>query len=293
MLLFRSARGWQGLGHYFLDAVAADRFTHIDGTFRVDRHHVQETEQAWVVSEPTEAGDGRSARHCGGFIEGPQHLVLAVRDEGPCLRRIAREIDVPCGAAAFLAGANLSRNDVDVADEGTVSPVDVDLVLPPAAAVYQLLAADPAATRRAAATDGDLIVARADAAELAQIISPGVEHDHAMIAIPIGDIDAARLTRDRVGVRVDRNGCRQIEILMAEACPGDIASTRPSARNRRVGVRGHVSAGAAVALELLPDLQQHRAAIMRVFLDDAVAVAADPNVVLIIDITAMHAVRQH
>lgn len=90
---------------------------------------MQETEQSRIVSEPAESRDGGSPRRRTGVKEGPQDLVLAVRDEGPRLRRVFLEIDVPCGAATFLAGTDLAGNDPDVAHEHAGSCVNVNLVL--------------------------------------------------------------------------------------------------------------------------------------------------------------------
>src|SRR5215467_508738 len=103
--LFRAKR-WQGFRQDLLNAVAADCFANVYGALRIDRHHVQETEESRIVSEAAESRDGLarvSGRQCNGMIERPQDLVLAVRDERPGLRRVLGEIDVPRRAGAFLA----------------------------------------------------------------------------------------------------------------------------------------------------------------------------------------------
>src|SRR5207249_4569079 len=84
----------------------------------------------------------------------------------------------------------------------------------------------------------------------------------------------------------------KVEILVAHAGPRDIASSRSTTRNWRIRVRSYVSTRATVTLKFLPDLQQQGAAVVGILLYDSIPIAADPNVVLVIDITAVHAVRQ-
>src|SRR5436189_13488 len=66
---------------------------------------------------------------------------------------------------------------------------------------------------------------------------------------------------------------------------------RSESRESATG-RPTVTVGRPVALSLDSDLQQE-VAVMRVFLDDAVTIAADPDVVLVIDKAAVDAIRQN
>src|SRR5207253_159403 len=217
--LFRAARqGRHGRGRRqafsqdLLNTVATDRLAHVYGTFRIDRHHVQETEQSWIVSEPAETCDGGAPRQRTGVAKSPQDLVLAVRDEGPRLPRVAREIDVPCGAAAFLAGTDLAGYDPDVAHEGAVSLINVNLVLASIAGVYELVFAEPDAMGMAAIAGGKLIGPCTHAAHLAQIMAARIKDDHAVIAIAVGDVDASwQMRGHRVRIGINRDGRREVQ----------------------------------------------------------------------------------
>jgi hypothetical protein len=135
--------------------------------------------------------------------------------------------------------------------------------------------------RMAAIAGGELIGARTHAAHLAQIIAVSIKDDHAMVAIAVGDVDAAYLTGDRVRVGIDRNGRREVQEGVT------VAGLRGGAIGARAGASRKVG---SIADELGSNLEQHNAAIVGVLLNHAISVAADPDVVLVIDIAAVNAV---
>ena len=137
--------------------------------------------------------------------------------------------------------------------------------------------------RMAAIAGGELIGAGTNAAHLAQIIAVRTKDDHTMVAIAVGDVDAAHLTGDRVRVGIDRDRRREVQEGMT------VASLRWGAIGTGTGTAREVG---SVADELGSDLEQHNAAVVGVLLNHAIAIAADPDVVLVIDITAVHAVWQ-
>src|SRR5262249_55172490 len=142
----QTRRTWEGFGYDFLDAVAADSLAYVDVALRINRHHVQEGERPWIVSRAAESGEDRLGirpRQRAGAIEGPQNLIAAVRDEREGLRRVFREVDVPCRAVT----ARRVGNDGNVAYERTVSLIHVDLVLTSIAGVDQLVPTQPDAVR--------------------------------------------------------------------------------------------------------------------------------------------------
>ena len=85
-----------------------------------------------------------------------------------------------------------------------------------------------------------------------------------------------------VGTRIDPHVRRLVEQRLA------LVGARIAAR-----VAADVVVGRPIALAARADLQQQRLAVVRVLLDDAIAVAGDPDVVLIVDEAAVDAVRQH
>src|SRR5207244_11594534 len=101
-------------------------------------------------------------------------------------------------------------------------------------------------------------------------------HHDAIVTVAVGDVDAAALTCDRVRTRIDPNVGRLIQQRVAHI---------------RQGITARVAAGIrwrVVAHTFGADLQQLRLAVVRPFLYDAVAIAGDPDVVLVIDEAAMN-----
>src|SRR5207237_3681544 len=62
-------------------------------------------------------------------------------------------------------------------------------------------------------------------------------------------------------------------------------------RVRRSRAAGSDRGARVVAAAMLPELQPQRAAVMRVLLDDAVSVAGNPDVVLVVDVESMDTLR--
>src|SRR6185295_19284762 len=100
---------------------------------------------------------------------------------------------------------------------------------------------------------------------LPQVATGGVEHDHAVIAIAVGDVDAAALAGDRIPLRVDVHvrGLVQQRVALVGGRVGPGVAARVA---RRI-----------VADTARPYLQQQLRAVMLVFLHDAVAVTRDPD----------------
>src|SRR5262249_10421404 len=151
--------------------------------------------------------------------------------------------------------------------------VDVDAILAPVAGVDEPIGAEHDTVRMAAVAGGELARPRADAAHLAQVVAVAVEDDHAVVAVAVRDVHAAPPAGAGIGVGI------------AGVVRGRVR--RRAAGAGRVDVRaGPGPAGqiGPIAEELRADLQQHRLAVVRVLLDDAVvAVAADPEVPLVVD----------
>ncbi len=104
-----------------------------------------------------------------------------------------------------------------------------------------------------------------------------------MIPIPVGDVDRSRLPRLRVGLRIDIHVGRVVQ-----QGPAAVVAGRPARRIGRVGRQRLRS----VAPPLLADLQQHLRAVVTPFLYDAVPVAGNPDVVLVVDETAVEPIGQ-
>src|SRR5262249_8055353 len=171
---------------------------------------------------------------------------------------------------AWRAGAGDHGNGLD---EGAVSPVDVDAILAAIAGIDEPIATEHDAVGMAAVTSRELAGPGAHAAHLAEELPGAVEDDHPVVPVAVGDVDAAPLTGDGVGVRIDGDVGGQIEeCLTAPRLIG------VDARPRAAGEVG------TIAQELGPDLQQHGLAVVGVLLHDAVVtVAADPEVALVVD----------
>jgi hypothetical protein len=100
-----------------------------------------------------------------------------------------------------------------------------------------------------------------------------------VIAIAIGDINTAALPRDRIGIRVHPH-------------VGRLVQQRLALIRGRIGARVTASGSwRVVAYTFRADLQQQSATV-RVFLHDAVAVAGDPDIVLIVDKATVDAIGQ-
>src|SRR5262245_56625300 len=127
--------------------------------------------------------------------------------------------------------------------------------------------------RVATVTSGELTGTVAHAAPLAEVGSAAVEDHHAVVAVAVGNIDVTV-----GGIHGDVRGL--VEESLALVC---------------VGVGPRVAASVVVcrpiAHSLSTDLQQSGAAVVAVLLHDAVPVAGNPNVVLVIDEASVDAIR--
>ena len=130
-----------------------------------------------------------------------------------------------------------------------------------------------------------------DATPLAQPRARRAEHDDTMIAVPVGDVDTAAFSRHRVRVRIDVHVGRLVQQRVAhvgERVAAGVAALTVD-QDRRNG--GRVER--VVAESPGPDLQERQGrAVVRILLHDAVAVAGDPDVVLVVDEAAVNAVGQ-
>src|SRR5438067_1920328 len=106
-------------------------------------------------------------------------------------------------------------------------------------------------------------------------LAVSVEHDHAVVAVSVRDVDAARLSGHRIRVGIDPHVRRLVQQGLAVVRRSICARVATIVRWRVVA---HATAS---------DLQQQRAAVVRVLLHDAVSVTGDPDVVLVVDIDAM------
>ena len=274
-----------------LHAASVDRFAGVDIALRVDRVAVQVRELTGLMSRLTQVRDDRAEQP----IHRVHDLVPAVDLEKVGLVRVIGEAEVPrrTGGAEPRhavdsqrhAGARYDRNDahrqaVRVAALGE----DFNAVIRAVANVDQpVVATDDAvrmatvARRKLAERVSQRVVHRSrDAAPLAQVRADRAEHHDAMVTVAIGDVDAAALSRDRVRSRIDPNVGRLVKQRVAHIRQGVAARIA-------AGIRGRVVAHAFGA-----DLQQLRRAVVRPLLHDAVAVAGDPDVVLVVDEAAVN-----
>src|SRR5688572_23768337 len=121
--------------------------------------------------------------------------------------------------------------------------------------------------RMATAANPELTRLGAGASPLAEEHSGGVKDRDPVVAVAVSDVDVAV---GRIHSHIGR--------LIQE-------------RGARVRTRRAACTGRRVADSLRADLQQE-IALARVLLDDAIAVAGDPDIVLIIDKATVDAVRQ-
>ena len=103
-----------------------------------------------------------------------------------------------------------------------------------------------------------------------------LEYDHAVVAVAVGHVHAAALMRHRIRIRIDPDIGRLVDQRMAHVRERVAAAVAAGIRRR------------VVADVVDPDLIQPRRAVVRVFDLHAVAVAADPDVVLVIDEAAVN-----
>ena len=100
-----------------------------------------------------------------------------------------------------------------------------------------------------------------------------------MIAVAVRDVHAAAFTGDRIRVGIDGDVRRPVQQRLAAAFEGRVSA---ASHCRRV-----------VAGKLSADLEQLGAAVVAPLLHDAIRIAADPDIVLVIDEAAVDAVRQN
>ena len=229
---------------------------------------MQEGEVASHVTRTPEAredGAGR-ARERRGVVELPEDFIAAVRVEQEGLAPVGREGDVPGGPdrRRVGAGAWLDGND---ALELAELVEDLHAIVLTIAHVHQAVIAEHDAVRMAAVAGPELPRAFARLTPLPQVAALLVEDGDAEVPVTVRDIDVAvgRIDRD-VGGLVQQGAAA----VQARATAG-----------RRRGIADPLGA----------DLQQQRLAVVRILLDDAVAVAGDPDVVLVIDEAAVETGR--
>src|SRR6185369_939062 len=160
----------------------------IDVAGRVHGHVVHPVElsgRAAVAPEAAQDAAVLAQQH-------PHLVVLTVRGVEMRLRGVLREVEVPRRAVA----ARLRRHD-ELTHEGAVLAEDLDAVVRPVAHVDEAVAREPDAVHGIAeALDAGVAGRPAVGAPVALVASGlGVEHDHAMVAVAIGDEE---LTRGRI-----------------------------------------------------------------------------------------------
>src|SRR5713101_7748074 len=308
-----------------LHAPATDRLTREEVAPGVDGDRVQEREVAGQVSGTAEAGEDaarpgaalhrRTGRRLIGkrerAVERPHDLLAAAGLEKEALIPVGREIEVPSGAGrvesdgwlavCFARGHARAGNhgddllglthrrdarDPDRRRARAVRRVPVEHLDPVVGAIAHVevpvvthqyaVWVSRAAVREAATIVGGAIgVGAVDdhAAPVAQPASAAVEHDHAMVAVPVRDVDGTSLAGHGIGVGIHCDVGR-----LVEQCATVVQRSRRAAW--------------PVADGMASDLQEQGAAVVGVFLDDAVSVAGDPDVVLVVDEAAMEAGRQ-
>ena len=103
-----------------------------------------------------------------------------------------------------------------------------------------------------------------------------LEYDHAVVSVAVGHVHAAALMRHRIRIRIDPDIGRLVDQRMAHVRERVAAAVAAGIRRR------------VVADVVDPDLIQPRRAVVRILYLDAVAVASDPDVVLVIDEAAVN-----
>ena len=252
---------------------------------------MQERELARLESRRTEPGEDRTHR----AVHDVQDLVPSVDLEHERLPIVVGEREVPRrarGAEPRCAADSQrhagTRNDRNDPLQHTGLGEDLDAVVGAIAHIHQVVVAYGDAMRMAAVARGKqagrighVVHRPRHAAPLPQPGAGCAEHHDAVVAVSVRDVDATAFSRHRIPVRIDVHVGRLIEQRLALV--GEWVGPRVAARiSRRV-----------VAHTARPDLQQQPAAIMRILLHDAIAVAGDPDVVLVVDEAAVNAVGQH
>src|SRR2546423_372184 len=290
-----------------LDAASVDRLTGVDVTLRVDRVAVQVRElRTAIMPRFAQVADDRTARP----FHGVHDLVATIDLEEVRLERIVGEAQIPRRArspepwrawgrgpggtdCAVIAqghtGARDDRNDAHQVGERLVEHLDP--VVAPIARVDVAVVPTHDAVRMAT------IARREESREISQwivyrwrhriVVRPlpeprhraivvVLEYDHAVVAVAVGHVHAAALMRHRIRIRIDPDIGRFVEQRVAHVRCRVAAAVAAGIRRR------------VVADVVDPDLIQPRRAIVRVFDLHAVAVAPDPDVVLVIDEAAVN-----
>ena len=146
-----------------------------------------------------------------------------------------------------------------------------------------------------AAEDAKLARTSTGGTPLPQVLAGLIEHHDAIVAVAVGEIDRAALSGHGVGGGID--------VDVSDAVETGAALIQARFRARRIEAIGPPEPGLAsrrfgcwvdtVTDALLTNLQQQTLAVVRPFLDDAVAVASNPDVVLVVDETPVDAVGKH
>src|SRR5262245_28102603 len=263
------------LGNELLQAATIDGFTRVQIAFRVEGDHVQEREVTGVVSLAAEtAEDGRNLPWTHLPIKNPQHLVPGVDVEEVSLVAVSGERNVqsrshrlPAGSpvgSGYISGSELDRNDLD---QGPHLVENLDPVVPAITDVQQPFHTHDHAVRMPAADRGELSGAGARRAPLPQILAGGIEHDDAMVAVAIGDVDVVRHRIDGDIGRVIERHRAAVEAGLT-ALPADSVAHGPTA-----------------------DLEQQFFSVAGPLLNHAAAAARDPEIAFVVDEAAMDAGR--
>src|SRR3954454_6175690 len=241
----------------FLDTLSAVDLGRVDVAFGIDRHRVNPVKLPGVAAAAAEGADDRAVL----ALEHPDLVVLAIGAQQISLSGIGPDRDVPNRAVAERI-----LLEEPLLDEGAVPPKHLDAIVHAVADIDQTVIGDLHAMhgigellrdRRLGIVRRLLVVAwRLAVSAPMPLVSAGggVEHDDAVIAVAVGDIDL-------VGILVDRGFGRLAEL------------------------RGVV---AAPARRDLADLH-HELAVEREFQNGVVVVgiAADPDKSLLVDFDAM------
>src|SRR5713101_5286706 len=259
-------------GHEFLNATTADRFAQEHVALRIEHNRVQEGELACVMPGSAESREDRP----GGTVEGPKNLVSTIDVEHEGLLSILRERDVPRRSSGILPPP---RHDVDDSQRlahaigrlpctvGWVFLEHLDAIAAAIAGVNQPCVAEHYAVGMSAVIRLELARPKAGVPPLPQEHAVPVEYHHAVVAVAICDIDVAVGGIHRHVRRLFKPGPTRVRAWIAAGPVGRVAETSG------------------------PDLEQHRPAVVRVLLHDSISIAGDPDVVLVVDETAMQTIR--
>src|SRR6185312_8626033 len=276
-----------------LNAATADRFAGVEVALGVDCHHVQECEVAGHVSGPAESAENRRIRSTRRrrviqrtrVVQDPHDFVSAIRLVHEALHDVRREVHVP--RRTRRADRRSARNDRYLLHERAGRRprpfrIDIESILAAIACVDEAVVGKHDAMRMATVPGGELAGTRPHPAHLPLISAVLVEHDHAVVAVAVRDIDFA------VG-GIHGDVSREAQIYRAGAGLPDVSPTRSGASDEVARCAHRINS--RVTFEFRADRHQQMT-VVRIFLHDAVAVASDPHVVLVIDEATMNAVRQ-